>query len=196
MRDTIIEKLHRIEQEENIRILLAVESGSRAWGFASPDSDYDVRFIYVHPLEWYLGLGKKRDVIERPINDDLGIDCIHIFLEANCKRTGLFRRDMRNRLGDDFFLREGHTPCPGEDNPQAVQVDSHRGRKLDSFCFENYFLCRRINRILILAGKPAVFDFDTKQEFHAVSGKVMDHLMETENILIHFHDLFGKSGIH
>ena len=74
MRDTIIEKLHRIEQEENIRILLAVESGSRAWGFASPDSDYDVRFIYVHPLEWYLGLGKKRDVIERPINDDLDVN--------------------------------------------------------------------------------------------------------------------------
>ena len=46
MRDTIITKLGEIEQEKNVHILLAVESGSRAWGFASPDSDFDVRFIY------------------------------------------------------------------------------------------------------------------------------------------------------
>jgi predicted nucleotidyltransferase len=45
MRDLIIQKLKEIEQHENIRILHAVESGSRAWGFPSPDSDYDVRFI-------------------------------------------------------------------------------------------------------------------------------------------------------
>ena len=49
MEALIKEKLHEIEQRENCRILLAVESGSRAWGFASPDSDYDVRFIYVPP---------------------------------------------------------------------------------------------------------------------------------------------------
>lgn len=46
MEALIQEKLHEIEKRENCRILLAVESGSRAWGFASPDSDYDVRFIY------------------------------------------------------------------------------------------------------------------------------------------------------
>ena len=45
----IKEKLSQIEERENIRILYACESGSRAWGFASPDSDYDVRFIYVCP---------------------------------------------------------------------------------------------------------------------------------------------------
>ena len=45
----IKEKLSQIEKRENIRILYACESGSRAWGFASPDSDYDVRFIYVRP---------------------------------------------------------------------------------------------------------------------------------------------------
>ena len=46
MREKIQAQLHRIEDEEHIKILLAVESGSRAWGFASPDSDYDVRFVY------------------------------------------------------------------------------------------------------------------------------------------------------
>lgn len=47
MEKLICSKLHKIEKENNVKILLAVESGSRAWGFASPDSDYDVRFIYV-----------------------------------------------------------------------------------------------------------------------------------------------------
>lgn len=67
MEALIKEKLHEIEQRENCRILLAVESGSRAWGFASPDSDYDVRFIYVRPRESYLRLNRVRDVIELPI---------------------------------------------------------------------------------------------------------------------------------
>ena len=74
MRETIIRKLHEIEKTENVRILLAVESGSRAWGFASPDSDYDVRFIYVRPKEDYLRLEKIRDVIELPLDDVLDIN--------------------------------------------------------------------------------------------------------------------------
>lgn len=53
MEALIHEKLHEIEKRENCRILLAVESGSRAWGFASTDSDYDVRFIYVRDKESY-----------------------------------------------------------------------------------------------------------------------------------------------
>jgi uncharacterized protein len=58
-----------------VRVLLAIESGSRAWGFESRDSDYDVRFVYVHPLEHYLSidLGVERDVIERPIADDIDL---------------------------------------------------------------------------------------------------------------------------
>jgi hypothetical protein len=62
-------KLTEIEEKENIRILHCVESGSRAWGFASPDSDYDVRFIYARPEEWYLRLDKTRDVIEWQLDD-------------------------------------------------------------------------------------------------------------------------------
>ena len=74
MRETILKKLNEIEKKENARILLAVESGSRAWGFASPDSDYDVRFIYVRPKEDYLRLEKTRDVIELPIEGELDIN--------------------------------------------------------------------------------------------------------------------------
>ena len=63
MEQIIREKLVEIENKENVRIIMAVESGSRAWGFASPDSDYDVRFVYVRNLEDYLKLEKTRDVM-------------------------------------------------------------------------------------------------------------------------------------
>ncbi|RUS43319.1 nucleotidyltransferase domain-containing protein [Cohnella sp. AR92] len=73
IRETIMEQLDLLERQEQIRILYACESGSRAWGFPSKDSDYDVRFLYVRKPDWYLSLFEKRDVIERPISDRLDI---------------------------------------------------------------------------------------------------------------------------
>jgi len=70
---SIQDHLDRIEREHGVRVLFACESGSRAWGFASPDSDFDVRFIYVHPRDWYLSIEQRRDVIEVPISDELDI---------------------------------------------------------------------------------------------------------------------------
>ena len=74
MKEQIVSRLHEIERREQVRILLAVESGSRAWGFASPDSDYDVRFIYIRPQKDYLRLERVRDVIEEPIAGELDIN--------------------------------------------------------------------------------------------------------------------------
>lgn len=76
IREQILERLRAAESEHSILILYACESGSRAWGFASPDSDYDVRFIYVHDADWYLSFDveRRRDVVEYPIVDD--IDCV------------------------------------------------------------------------------------------------------------------------
>jgi uncharacterized protein len=75
IRKQILERLSAAEADHAIQVLYACESGSRAWGFASPDSDYDVRFIYVHDAEWYLSFDveHRRDVVEYPIVDD--IDC-------------------------------------------------------------------------------------------------------------------------
>lgn len=73
-RAEIERRLHAIAEEEGIRILMAVESGSRAWGFPSPDSDYDARFIYVRPVRDYLRLTPLRDVVERPILDPFDVN--------------------------------------------------------------------------------------------------------------------------
>ncbi len=73
MKDRIIQELSKIEQKEKIQIIYAVESGSRAWGFAGLDSDYDVRFIYIRNKEFYLKLEQTRDVLEYPINNLLDI---------------------------------------------------------------------------------------------------------------------------
>ncbi|OXM87231.1 nucleotidyltransferase domain-containing protein [Paenibacillus rigui] len=85
----IMEELRRIEQEEQVKIVYACESGSRAWGFPSQDSDYDVRFLYVRPVNWYLSIFDKRDVIERPISDMLDINgwdvkkALNLFRKSN-----------------------------------------------------------------------------------------------------------------
>jgi len=72
----ILKRLRKAEAEHGVRILFAVESGSRAWGFASPDSDFDVRFVYVHAPSWYqaVDLEERRDVIEYPIVDEIDLN--------------------------------------------------------------------------------------------------------------------------
>lgn len=73
VRERVMKALAEIEEKNDVRVLFACESGSRGWGFASPDSDYDVRFVYVHRLPWYLTVGEQRDVIELPISDELDV---------------------------------------------------------------------------------------------------------------------------
>ncbi|MFV0679854.1 nucleotidyltransferase domain-containing protein [Ottowia sp.] len=73
-RQRIMASLANIEAQHDVTVLFACESGSRGWGFASPDSDYDVRFIYAHRLPWYLTVRTGRDVIELPIDDVLDVN--------------------------------------------------------------------------------------------------------------------------
>lgn len=90
MRSTIIEAIAKLEQEKNIQVLFACETGSRAWGFPSPDSDYDVRLIYKHERNWYLTISEKKDTIETMLNDgDLDITgwdirkCLRLLWKSN-----------------------------------------------------------------------------------------------------------------
>ncbi|MFI5779223.1 DNA polymerase beta superfamily protein [Nocardia sp. NPDC051570] len=67
-------ELDRVSREHRVRIRLAIESGSRAWGFPSPDSDYDCRFVYVASLDTYLSPWRTRDVIETPLTGLLDVN--------------------------------------------------------------------------------------------------------------------------
>lgn len=127
VRADILRRIGDAEAEHGVRVLLAVESGSRAWGFASPNSDYDVRFIYVHPKDWYVsvGLEEQRDVIEYPIVDDIDINgwdlrkALRLFWKSNpafvewiqspiiyTERTG-FAMDARTLLPTVYSCERG-----------------------------------------------------------------------------------------
>ena len=75
MRSRIADRLDRLEADHDVTVLYACESGSRAWGFPSPDSDYDVRVVYVHPRDWYLSVDLERrdDTIDPPIEAALDL---------------------------------------------------------------------------------------------------------------------------
>jgi uncharacterized protein len=95
LKEHILLVLKQIEKEFNLKILYACESGSRAWGFPSKDSDYDVRFIYVHKKEWYLSIDQRRDVLEVPKHDKISIH-VDKLLDLNgwelTKALRLFRK--------------------------------------------------------------------------------------------------------
>ena len=74
MREEIEKEIVNLEAKHDIKILYAVESGSRAWGFASTDSDWDVRYIYIHKLDWYLRIDQnKKDTQEEILPNDLDL---------------------------------------------------------------------------------------------------------------------------
>lgn len=95
MKTQIIEVLKRIELEYDVKILFACDAGSRALGFADHGSDYDIRFIYVHKLDWYLSIDQKKDVLEVPKQDALTIE-INPLLDMSgwelAKTLRLFRK--------------------------------------------------------------------------------------------------------
>ncbi len=125
MLEVIKREILEIEKRENIKILYACESGSRAWGFPSRDSDYDVRFIYIRPKEWYLSIDDHKDTLEFPINDLLDISgwdirkVLKLFRSSNAviyewlqspivyKEESDFREKLFKLSEDYFSLRTG-----------------------------------------------------------------------------------------
>ena len=108
MKEVILEKLKSIEYQFDVNILYACESGSRAWGFASPDSDFDVRYIYVHKMDYYLSIDEQRDVIELPINDVLDINgwelrkALRLFRKSNAPLYEWFQSPIVYAEDKDF----------------------------------------------------------------------------------------------
>lgn len=89
MNEQILKHLADIEEKYAVKVLFAVESGSRAWGFPSPDSDYDVRFIYIRRKETYLSIDEYKDTIEYLQDEVMDINgwdirkCLQLLKKSN-----------------------------------------------------------------------------------------------------------------
>lgn len=109
VRAAILDALAALEAEERIAVLFAVESGSRAWGFPSPDSDWDVRFVYARPTRWHLTLRPGRDVLERPLADDIDLSgwdtrkALGLLLGGNCALREWLRSPILHRGNPEFL---------------------------------------------------------------------------------------------
>lgn len=150
----ILSQISGIEERENVRIVFAVESGSRAWGFPSPDSDYDVRFVYARTPQDYIRLTPMRDVIELPINDDLDINgwdiqkAINLLLKPNPVLIEWLQSPIRYRWDDkvceqliDFAKKLSHDPASsyhylhlGENNWRA-NIEGKQNFKLKKYFY-------------------------------------------------------------
>ncbi|MEO5996355.1 MAG: nucleotidyltransferase domain-containing protein [Chitinophagaceae bacterium] len=117
MLEEINKHLRQIEIAHDISVLYACESGSRAWGFPSPDSDYDVRFIYRRELTNYLTIKNRRDVIEVPVNEIVDISgwdirkALQLFLKSNAPLYEWLQSPV-NYKNDSSFLIEMNTLMP------------------------------------------------------------------------------------
>jgi predicted nucleotidyltransferase len=108
IREAILGKLQDVEAKHDVRVLYACESGSRGWGFASPDSDYDVRFIFVRPAREYLRVMPVRDVIEEtpgPVFDVNGWDvrkALQLLAKGNATLVEWISSPVMYRQDDGF----------------------------------------------------------------------------------------------
>ncbi len=141
IRTEICRRLANAEDEHGVRILFAVESGSRAWGFESPNSDYDVRFIYMHEPSWYqaVDLEERRDVIEYRIVDDIDLNgwdvrkALRLFWKSNpafvewiqSPITYIERGNFRSQALS--ALAEVYTPEKGIYHYRSMAKTNYRG---------------------------------------------------------------------
>ncbi|UMQ41841.1 nucleotidyltransferase domain-containing protein [Chryseobacterium sp. Y16C] len=155
MTPKIIEKLKEVEGKRNVEILLAVESGSRAWGFASPDSDYDIRFIYRHEKDWYLSPWDKDETIEFMTEDDLdgsGWDLrktFHLLLKSNAALLSWFYSPIvyvKNEKFYDLFkplADECFSPIAVSYHYLSMSKKYLEACRSDEVKLKSYFYCLR-----------------------------------------------------
>ncbi|MBL0168089.1 MAG: nucleotidyltransferase domain-containing protein [Propionivibrio sp.] len=135
IRTDIEARLSAIEAEFGVSVLYACESGSRGWGFASPDSDYDVRFIYAHPLSWYLQVSDQRDVIEVPISGELDINgwelrkALGLLKKGNATLIEWLDSPLVYRADSDFIAAMRHAVQQTHQAERSFHHYVHMARK-------------------------------------------------------------------
>jgi predicted nucleotidyltransferase len=151
-------RLAKIEEEEGVQILMAVESGSRAWGFASPDSDFDVRFIYCRRASWYysLDIEDKRDVLEYGITDAIDLNgwdlrkALRLLVRCNPTVVEWLQSPIeyhtrgRFRSASMEFLANSYVPASGIHHYRSMAKTNYRGYlKAESVPLKKYFYVMR-----------------------------------------------------
>lgn len=194
----IFSRLKSAEIEHDVKIILAVESGSRACGFESPNSDYDARFIYVNKPDWYLsvGLEEKRDVIEYPIVNDLDINgwdlrkALRLYWKSNPALMELiqspiiyseytsFKSSVLNIVPDVYSIESGiyHYRSMAKNNYQGYLKD-------ELVLIKKYFYVLRpllSVRWLEIYNQPAPIEF--RKLLHLIDGE-KNLLKAIENLL-------------
>lgn len=144
---TIQQKLIELENLHKIKILYACESGSRAWGFESTDSDYDVRFIYLQQPEVYLEIDEPKDTLDIPINDVLDINgwdlrkALKLLRKSNMPLFEWLQSPVVYKQ-DAHFLNELKQLMPVYFSPRASM---HHYLSMANNCFENDLQSKRVN---------------------------------------------------
>jgi len=145
VQEAIQDALTRIEEADNVRVLFAVESGSRAWGFASRDSDWDVRFVYLRRPEWYLSVQKRRDALEYPLDNALDVSGWDLK-----KALGLFAKSnppLLEWLRSPLVYREAFSVT---ERLRALSAEFFSSRS----CMHHYFHMAQGNYREYLQGDP------------------------------------------
>ena len=194
VRDEILARLRRAEAEHGVRVLFAIESGSRAWGFASPTSDYDVRFVYMRDPAWYqaVDLEERRDVIEYPIVDDIDLNgwdvrkALRLYRKSNPAFVewiqspityvdrGIFR-DRARRLLPDVYCGER-----GVHHYRSMARTNYRGYLREPMVrLKKYFYVLRpllAARWIVATGGAAPIEFERLLEMLAREDAVLEHV--------------------
>lgn len=178
VRAEILSRIQKAENEHAVRVLFAVESGSRAWGFESPNSDYDARFIYAHEPDWYLSvnLEEKRDVIEYPIVDDIDLNgwdvrkALRLFARSNPAFVEWIQSPIVYLESGSFagrvrqLLPSVYSCVHGVHHYRSMAKTNYRGYlKADLVPLKKYFYVLRpllSVRWLEQYGKPAPIEFE------------------------------------
>jgi uncharacterized protein len=158
IRAEIEHRLAKVEKDEGVRILMAIESGSRAWGFPSPDSDFDVRFVYCRPEPWYLSVDveEKRDVLEYSIEDDIDLNgwdlrkALRLLVRSNPTIVEWLQSPIEYLARGPFrtsgleLLAKFYTPASGIHHYRSMAKTNYRGYlKADLVPLKKYFYAIR-----------------------------------------------------
>ncbi len=187
-------KLTALEADHDVRILFAIESGSRAWGFPSPDSDYDVRFIYARQPDWYLSIEPGRDVIELPIEGDWDINgwdirkALGLLIKPNPVMLEWLSSPIRYRWNDavcDRLIRFADKTTFGESclhhyrNLAVKQWDKHVGDNPDVSLKKYFYILRPALAISWIRQNPSVqppMNLQALVEGQSLDAELVDHI--------------------